>query len=446
MNSKRSKHWCALITGFFALFVVVVLSDGMDKTFYVKAKRIYTCDSNRIIEDGGFLIDGKKIIRVDKKVKPPKNARLIDLKDKIVIPGFIDSHSYFGFHEEDYSVRTEPAPPWRFAYSAYLRALSLREKKVLPPRIYAHYNASDAVFYRDASFTKPLSEGITTASISIPTEYLVGGVSFCAKLSANSPSEFIVLDPAGADFSLRVKENVMMRYGDLKKVFLEAIEYRRKFEKYKKDLKKYKESHRKEKNKDKKDITPQKETKEPKEPLKNEDHEVVLQILERKIPALIRASRIHEVQAAIKIRDEFKINVILVGAHEAYKVADEIALKKISVIAGPEAVQVIKGRKVNYIKELLEENVLVAFCSDSSASSAFLPFQLSYAIQHGLSEVEALNVLTINAARILGIANRTGSIAPGKDADFVVLNGKPFDLSTRVDKVYINGRMVYSNE
>jgi len=457
MNSNRTWFYFALIASSLSLLAAGFLSAQSNKVFYVKARTIYTSDGNKVIENGGFLVDGNKIIRVDKKAKPPKNAQLIDLKDRIVIPGLIDAHSYAGFHEEDYNVRTEPPPPWRVALPAFYRLYfpELGRVEAPPPRIQARYKASDAVFYRDSSFAKPLAVGITTASVSIPTEYLVGGLSFCAKLSANSPSELILLNPAGADFSLMAKENVMKRYGKLEKVFLDAIEYRKKFEKYKKDLKKYQESKREEKDKsekekkdkkDKKGETPAKEVSEPKEPKKNENHEVILQVLAGKIPAVIRASRIHEIQAALKIRDEFKINIVLICGHEAYKVADDLALKRIPVIAGPEAVLMKKGEKVNYIKKLLKKNVSVAFCSSSSAGSAFLPFQLAYAIQHGLTEIEALNVLTINAAKILGVADRIGSITAGRDADFVVLNGRPFDLSTNVERVYINGRLVYSNE
>jgi len=231
-----------------------------------------------------------------------------------------------------------------------------------------------------------------------------GGVSFCAKFSADSPSEFIIIDPVGVDFSFIVKGNVMKRYGDLKKVFLDAIEYRKKFEKYKKDLKKYQEQKRESKDKKakppKKKEPPKKEVPEPKEPKKNENHEVILQILARKIPAMIRASKINEIQAAVQLKDEFKINVILIGGQEAYKVAEDLSSKRIPVIAGPEAVLVKRGKKINYIKELLNRGVSVAFCSNSAVGSVFLPYQLTYAIQHGLTEIEALNVLSINAAKI----------------------------------------------
>lgn len=450
MKNKTAWFENALIIFVISLFAFSVLSAQSNKAIYIKAKKIYTCDQAGMIENGGILIEGKKIIKLDKKAKPPKNAQVIDLKDKIIIPGLIDAHSSAGFYEENFAVNTEPPPPWRFPLPAFYRFYFPERGEAPPPSIETRYKASDAVFCGDSAFEKLLAEGITSVKISIPTDSLTGGISFCAKSSAGSPSEFILKEPVGVDFSFIVKENVMQRYGDLKKVFLDAIEYRKRFEKYKKDLRKYKEQERKSKTKKakapKKGEPPEKEVPEPKEPKKDENHEVILQILARKIPAIIRASKINEIQAAVALKDEFKINIILVGGHEAYKIAKDLSLKRIPVIAGPEAVLVKKGKKINYIKELLNNNVPVGFCSNSAAGSLFLPYQLAYAVQHGLTEIEALNILSINAAKILGVSDRVGSIAPGKDADFVVLDGKPFDLGTKVERVYIDGRMAYSGK
>ena len=452
MKTKGILFDRGLIVFFLSLLVFGFLFSQSDNPVYIKAGKIFTSDRNQVIENGGMLIEGRKILKVEKKVKPPKNAQIIDLGDKVVIPGLFDAHTFTGFHKEDFSVRTEPPPPWRAPLPAYYRRMLPAAGEAPPPRIQARYKASDAVYYGDSFFKKSLVEGITAVKISIPTDYLVGGISFCAKL-ASSSSDFVLINPAGVDFSLDGEKNVMKRYGDLKKVFNDAIEYRKKLVKYRKDLRKYQESKKKEKSQESKkkkgkdkEEAPAKEIPEPKEPRKNENHEVILQILARKIPAMIRASRINEIRAALKIKEEFRINLVLIGGFEAYKIADELLSQKVSVIAGPQAVYVKKGRRINYIKELLDKNIPVAFGSGSSMGSRFLPFQLAYAVHNGLTEVDALNVLTANAAQILGVEGRVGSLASGKDADFVVLNGNPFDLSTRVERVYINGRLVYSNE
>ena len=429
----------------FSLLQVASLAAATEKPIYVIAKKIYTCDKLGVLDNGGLLIEGRKIIRVDKKPKPPENAQLIDLKDKTIIPGLIDAHCSLGFQEEDFNIKTEPpAPlgiliPWRME---------------LPPppspMPEARSQSAQAVYYGACIFRKTLSEGISSAKISIPTEYLVAGSSFFAKLASESPSEFILKNPVGQEFCFMSKDNVMERYGDLKKIFLDALEYEKSFRNYQKDLKAYLEKKKgkdqKEKGQARKEEKPGEELKESKEPKKDENQEIILQVLKGKIPAMIRASRINEIQAALKIAEEFKLNLMLVGGQEAYKIAEELSLKKIPVIAGPESIYVKKGEKINYIKVLLSKNVPVAFSSQSAAGSRFLPFQLAYAIQHGLTEFEALNILTIQAARVLGVADRVGSLEIGKDADFVVLSGEPFRLETRVNRLYVDGRLAYSEE
>jgi imidazolonepropionase-like amidohydrolase len=386
-----------------------------------------------VIDNGGILIKGKKILKVEKKIKPPKDAEIIDFTDFIVIPGLIDAHSSVGFHEEDFKVQTEPKS-WSPFYPSGFR-MTPPGTTAPTPKAEARFQAAQAVFYGDPSFKKFLAEGITLTKIAIPFHDLVGGSSVCVKLSANSPSDFIVKNPAGAEFSFVVKENVMKRYGDLKKLFLDTLDYRKKFEKYKKDLKKFR-SKNKESSKD--------APKEPQEPRKDENKEQILQILDRKIPMMIHASRENEILAALKIKEEFRVHLIIVGGQETYKMGEELALKRIPVIAGPESVLKKKGKEISYISELLKKNVQVAFSSRSSASAAFLPFQMIYAIQHGLSKLDALNILTTNGAQILGIAQRVGSISADKDADFVVLSADPFELSTKVQEVYIGGKRVFS--
>jgi imidazolonepropionase-like amidohydrolase len=446
MNNNKT---AILIRAFFLFLLSLSLAGGLsfsaEKAVYVKAKKIYSCDKSGILDNGGLLIEGGKIIRVDKKPRPPENARVIDFSDKIIVPGLIDAHCALGFHEEDFSVKTEPPPPEGTPIFWLMPA-----PPEMPPMPEARFQSAQAVFYKDFSFMKSLAGGITSAKIAIPADYLVDGTSACVKLFADSASDLILKNPAGEEFSFVVKENATERYAELKKLFLEAQEYEKGFKKYEQDLKIYLD---KKKAKDqKKEAQAQKQEpaeqtlEEPKEPRKDENQEIILQVLMGKIPAMIRASRINEIEAAVKIAEEFKLNLVLVGGQEAYRIAGEVATKRIPVIAGPEAVYVKKGEKINYIKALLSKNVPVAFSSQSNAGTPFLPFQLTYAVQYGLTEEEALNVLTINAARILGIADKVGTLEAGKDADFVVLSGEPFEFGTKVEKVYVNGKVAYPKE
>lgn len=421
------------------------------ETIYIKAKKIYTSDDGRIITDGGILIREGKIAKLDEKARPPKEAIVIDLSDRMIIPGLIDAFTHLGFHQEDFNVRTEPPNPWRKPLEGIYRLyFGQREREFPPPQIEARFKASDAVFYGDSWFKKFVDQGVISASIAIPTDNLTGGMSFVARLPADSPTEFFIRDPAGMVFSFSGDENVTKRYGDLVKMFQDAQDYRKDWEKYKKDLKKYQEQEKKgedgQNEKGKQGEEAEKEIKEPKEPRKNENHEAVLQVLDRQIPALIRAAKINEIRAALKIMDDFKIRLVLVGGHEAHKIPQEISARKVPIIAGPECILVKEGRKINYIQELLSDSIPVAFCSHASTDTSFLLYQLTYAVQHGLSIGNALDIVTTLPAQILGISDRIGSLAVGRQADFVVLDGEPFELGTRVKEVYINGREVYNEK
>ena len=84
--------------------------------------------------------------------------------------------------------------------------------------------------------------------------------------------------------------------------------------------------------------------------------------------------------------------------------------------------------------------------SSSAQRVSFIPYQLAYAVQHGLSRTQALDLVTVHAAEILGVSGRTGSIRPGRSADFVVLDGEPFDLGTKVKWVYRKGQRYFSED
>jgi imidazolonepropionase-like amidohydrolase len=107
-----------------------------DETIYIKAKKIYTSDDGRIIANGGILIKEGKIIKLDEKAKPPREASVTDFSDKIIISGLIDAFTHLGFHQEDFNVRTEPPTPWRRPLEGIYRLyFGQRERESPPPQI-----------------------------------------------------------------------------------------------------------------------------------------------------------------------------------------------------------------------------------------------------------------------------------------------------------------------
>jgi len=418
-----------------------VISGQEGKLIYIKAKKIYTCDENQVIHHGGLLIQDGKFLLVDKKGKPPKEAEVVDWSEKIIIPCLIDSHCSTGFHEKDFTVKTTPSESDYAKSSRSSMYAMLRQTKSRPLKVEVRTNAGHAILHNDQRIRDLLTAGITMAKIALPCEGLTGGISVCVNPAADSPDEFIIKEEAGMEFSLSSSENVANKYGDLREIFWDAQKYRRNFQKYEKDLKKYQEEM------DKKTLSGEKEEtppQEPEEPRKDENKELILKVLDRKIPAMIKASQINEIEAALKIAEEFNLNLVLVGGEEAYRIAGQLASKGISVIAGPTVITKEKEETIFYIKELLKQNVCVALGSHSNLSHVNFPFQLWKAYIEGISDIEALKMATINAARILGVDNRTGSITRGKEANFLILSDMPFEPYSQIEKVYMKGKLVDS--
>src|SRR5205814_447745 len=140
--------------------------------------------------------------------------------------------------------------------------------------------------------------------------------------------------------------------------------------------------------------------------------------------------------------DEFNLRTGLIGAADAYRVADLLAAKSVAVIAGPDLVRTVERDEVNLPMALAMRGVPVGFQSQATSGARFLPTAVGYAVRHGLGVEDALRGLTSLPAHLLGL-DGVGTLAIGKDADLVVLSGMPFELSTRVLAVMIDGQWVY---
>ncbi|MHC4285285.1 MAG: amidohydrolase family protein, partial [Planctomycetota bacterium] len=82
----------------------------------------------------------------------------------------------------------------------------------------------------------------------------------------------------------------------------------------------------------------------------------------------------------------------------------------------------------------------------ATSGTQYLPMNAAYAVRYGMDEEEAFRAITIYPAKLLGVDDRIGSVEQGKDADLVILSGEPFDFRSRVEKVVVNGKIVYENK
>ena len=163
-------------------------------------------------------------------------------------------------------------------------------------------------------------------------------------------------------------------------------------------------------------------------------------------PLIVHADRAFDISAALRLKEEFGLDVVLESAAEAHGMIDAIKAANVPIFLHPTMARG-SGERLNVsfttAAKLREAGVPVAF---STGYEAYVPkvrvlvFEAAMAIPYGLSREDALAMITIEPAKILGIQDRVGSIEPGKDADLAFFDGDPFEWVTHCEGVMIDGQ------
>ena len=375
----------------------------------VKGETVYTMKGTPIA-NGVVLIKNGKIEKVgaEKDVKIPADYQV--LSGKIVTPGLIDAHSVVGLagmynqrHDQDQLDKTNAIQP-------ELRALDA-------------YNARDELieWLRDY--------GITTVHTGHAPGALVSGQSIIVKTTGETVEESLIDSSAMLTMTLgatvgrnfkspgtRAKGMAMLRSD-----FLKAQEYRKKMSAKEKD----------------------------KAPARDLKMEALAAALDGKLPVLITAQKAPEIMSALRLAREFGLNLVLDGAAEAYLLLDEIKTAGVPVIVHPTMARNYgdtQNAAFDTAFKLKSAGIPFAF---QSGYESYVPktrvalFEAGVAAGNGLSRDDALRALTIDAANILGIQSRVGSLEKGKDADVVIFDGDPLEYLSKVCAVIINGKIIH---
>lgn len=390
----------------------------------VKGARVLPIDGPEI-EGGIVLLEGGKIKAVGRDVAIPPGAKIVDCPGGWILPGLIDAHSTLGFADE--SGRAE---------GDELSDPSTPQLLVL-----------DGLNPFDKRLRRALMAGITAALATPGSGNVIGPRPAVIKPVGRTVEEMTLLSPAGVKLSLgegpkdafgskgRLPSTRMGAAYVVRKALLEAQEYLKK----KRDFEAGK-------------AKPAKDAKggaaEP--PKTDLALEPLAELLAGRLPAFIECYRADDIMTALRLADEFKLKAVLVGAAEGFKIADEIARRGFPAIVGPMGV----GPKRMETMEaglgtaaaLAKAGVKVVLQPDDGVgigAEEELPLAAALAVKGGLDRVAALRAITLSAAEVLGVAGRVGSLTPGKDGDLVVFNGDPLHYRTRVDKVFVNGRLAF---
>jgi len=409
----------------FIILIPVLIGSftvGSEKEHLViKADHIVTISQGEI-SPGMILIKDGKIAEIGKTIPSlPGNARIIDVthKDSWVTPGLIEAHTTLG---------------------ARSRYGSSNSDETSNPNT-AQLFIIDGINPFDKGITYTRMAGITTAMISPGRQNVIGGQPAVLKLVGKTVKDMTLLSPAGVKFSLgegpkntygkkdRLPSTRMGSAFVIRNALIDAEEYTRKQEAF---LKKQ--------AKDNKAIPPKRDL----------QREPLARLLNRELTAFIECYRVDDIMTALRIVDEFALKAVLIGCTEGYRVAEEIASRKIPVVCSPFGVgprrMETQNIRVDNSAILAKAGVKVIIKSDEvlgMGSLRELPMHAALAVKGGLDKKTALRAITLSAAEILGVADRIGSLDVGKDADLVIFNGDPLHYLTYADYVIIDGHIEY---
>ena len=371
-------------------------------------------------DNGVVLIEGGKITAVGPaaSVAVPAGAKVVDAAGRVVTPGLVDSHSHLGLGPsggvtEDNETSNPVTPELRIIDS-----------------IHPEGEGPD-----EGQFRRALAEGVTAVVARPGSGNVVGGQSAVLKLRGGTVDDMVILFPADMKMALGRKgayaaKGVMptTKMGAaylVRKALVEAAEYGEALER-----------HEKQKAKDPKAAPPARDL----------GKEALLKVVRREIPVHIHVDSSDDIMTAVRLAEEFKFLRLSLGhAVESYKVAGELARRGVAVVVGPQMTAYDDGeRLVNLAGYLADKGVHVDIMTDADVvQESFLRYQAAIAVKYGMDPRRALEAITLNPARTMGLEARIGSLEPGKDADLVVFDGDPFDVATRVLTVFIDGRAVY---
>jgi imidazolonepropionase-like amidohydrolase len=387
-----------------------------------------------ILEPGTVLIEGGRIVAIGEDIIIPEDAEIYDATGKVVMPGLIDAHCHVGLWPEgvgwehsDGNEMTDPITP--------------------------HLRALDAVHPDDPAFKELVAAGVTTVLTGPGSGNVIGGQWVCLKtLPRQAVEQMVLLEPAGMKMALG--ENPKRVYGDEKKTpstrmgnaavlraaLVEAGNYLEKWQRYEADRGAYQA----------KVEAGDQEAEPPKLPERDLKLEALGKVLRREMKARVHAHRADDMLTAIRIAEEFDLDLTLEHATEGYKIADILVAKGIPVTAGP----ILFSRLKYELKDMTPSNpglmakagVQVAIQTDEMSAVRYLTINAALAVREGMPEEEALKAITINAARIIGVDDRIGSLETGKDADIVVFSRHPFDYRAVAELVLVDGDVAYVRE
>ena len=358
-----------------------------------------------------ILVEEGKIVKIEKDIEAC-GAEVYDASGLEVYPGFVEAHCHTGLH--GYGIGFEGA-----------------DYNEMGDIVACHLRAIDAIEPRDETLAEAREAGVTTLCAGPGSANVLGGTFAAYKPVGKRIDDMVI--KAEVAMKCAFGENPKRCYRDkgnsarmttaakLREMLFKAREYQQKIERAGDDAEK--------------------------RPAFDMKMNALLPVMRKEIPLKAHAHQADDFFTALRIAREFDVNITLEHVTEGHLVVDELAKENVMLAVGPTLTHASKFELRNKSWEtpgaLAKAGCHVSIITDAPViPQKYLPLCAGLAVKAGMDPFDALKAITINPAEHALVADRVGSLEVGKDADIVITNGCPFEVSTDVVNVFIDGQKV----
>jgi imidazolonepropionase-like amidohydrolase len=369
------------------------------------------------IENGTVLIRDGRIVAVGTNVTIPAGAERVDATGKWVTPGLINASTTLGVVEIGAVTET--------------RDVSARGRDAIA----AAFTVWDGLNPASVLLSPPRNDGITTVGV-IPSGGLIAGQAAMVDLVNGTATDMVRRAPVAMVATMTPpggQGNVPTSRGELQVRLREILT----------DVRAYQRNRAAYERNESRELA-----------VSRADLEALIPVLQGRVPMLIAADRASDIDAALRLSREFGFKLIIGGGAEAWQVAERLKAADVPVLTGamnniPSGFTTLGTRQENVgLLRRARVSVVVIGNAGGGDEEAFnvrnVRYEAGNAVAYGATWDDALRAVTLTPAEVFGIADRVGSLAPGKDANVVVWSGDPFEFMTEAERVYIRGRSVKS--
>lgn len=362
------------------------------------------------IEHGTVLIRDGRIVAVGANVAVPAGAQRIDAAGKVVTPGFVNGASSVGVSE--------------------IGAVATTRENVAQgrDRIAPAFRTWEGLNPRSVLIDQTRDAGVTSIVVT-PTGGLISGQAGVLRLVDGTVADMLLRAPVAmvADLGPASGANAMPRaetLARLREILEDTRVFRARRAEYDRAQTRELVAHR-------------------------IDMEALVPVLEGRVPLVVQVDRASDIETAMSLAREYGLRLIVTGGAEAWMLADRLAAARIPVLTGAmsnvPALFATLGQRQENAAILARAGVPVTLIGNASSGSAEaftarnVRYEAGNAVAYGMEWNAALRAITLTPAETFGVADRVGSLSPGKLADVVVWSGDPFEFATRAEHVFVSG-------